>query len=324
VTLRQRVRFYQQLAVLTRAGVTLRSSLQRLRDRLRGRQLALLEEQITAGATISDAFLHAGFSPFECHLVHAGERSARLEIVYEHLADFWDRQRRMLQAIVGQVYYPLVVLHLAIFMGAFVQFVLGTTVIAIVGSLMVSLGLLYGIALLLFLFVRWSWPTDLAQRIWLRVPLIGGTLATAYAYRWVTALRIEYTAGIPLPDAVADAWRASGFPSGDRLAAEGELALREGGELAPLVQQWRRLPRDWVDFIETGEISGALDTALENLDAEAGRAWLVAQQRMSDWLPKILYFIVLLIAAVQVFALLYKVTVAPLNDLTKQIDAIGN
>jgi type II secretory pathway component PulF len=162
----------------------------------------------------------------------------------------------------------------------------------------------------------------MAQRFWLALPIIGHALAASYAYRWITALRIEYTSGIPLPSAVADAWRASGYVEHDRYAAEGEAALREGSELAPLVLRWRQLPRDWIDFIETGEISGALDKALVNLEEEAASAWTIAQKRMTDWMPKILYFIALLVVGGQVLLTMMSVyghVMGPIDDALKSI-----
>ena len=297
--MRHRIRFFQQLAVLARAGVPLRTSLQRLRERIPGREMAVLIAQIEAGERVGDAFARAGFSPFECNLVNAGERSGRLEIVFQHLADFWELQRQMFQALAGQLYYPLAVMHLAIFVGALMELVFNPWIVVVI-HLVETLGFLYAIAFAFYMVIKVSWPSDAAQSFWLSLPIIGRTLSTAYAYRWITALRLEYSSGIPLPDAVADAWRASGYAGRDHLAEEGRLALLEGSELTPLIQRWRQLPRDWIDFIETGEISGALETALENLEDEAGRAWRVAQQRMTDWMPKILYFLILLVVAAQI------------------------
>ena len=69
-----RVRFYQQLAVLARAGVPLRASLARLQGRFSGNEMARLAQGVNAGGRVEDAFIAAGFTPFECHLVAAGER----------------------------------------------------------------------------------------------------------------------------------------------------------------------------------------------------------------------------------------------------------
>jgi type II secretory pathway component PulF len=282
----------------------------------------VLSEKISQGGQVGDAFAAAGFSPFECNLVTAGERSAQLDLVFQHLSEFWSRQREMLQALTSQLYYPLIVLILVIGMGALYDAVVDSMAVAVVH--LVETVAIYGtIGFVLYTLIRVSWPSDAAQRFWLALPMIGRTLSTAYAYRWITALKIEHSAGIPMPDAVADAWRASGYAGREQLAQEGQLALREGGELSSLVQRWRQLPRDWVDFIETGEVSGALETAFENLEGEAARAWSLAQKRMTDWLPKILFFIVIVIAGTQIFSLLYREIVTPITQVNQALQNAG-
>jgi type II secretory pathway component PulF len=324
VTLRHRIRFYQQLAVLARAGVPLRTSLHRLQERISGREMAVLTQKIDAGEQVGEAFAAARFSPFECHLVTAGERSGHLETVFQHLSEFWARQHEMIHALIGQLYYPLAVLHLAVFVGVLVDSVTSGSVVVFVVRLIENFACLYAIGFALYMAVRASWESDAAQRFWLGVPIVGRTLSTAYAYRWITVVKLEYSAGIPLPDAVADAWRASGYADRDQLADEGRETLREGGELSILVQRWRQLPRDWVDFIETGEVSGALDTALENLEAEAGRSWKIAQQRMTEWVPKLAYFLILLIVAAQILFsvkdLYDKEIIGPMNEVNKALN----
>jgi type IV pilus assembly protein PilC len=319
VTLRRRIRFYQQLAVLVRAGVSIRTGLQRLKERIGGNSLTILTGQIGAGEKIGDAFAAAGFSPMECHLIVAGERSGQLDTIFEHLGEYWQRQLQMRQDIRRPLYYPVFVLHLALLVGALVEHVYSPGP-AVLVHLVERFVLMYGAAILLYLAVRLSWPTELGRRFWFLVPIIGGALRSVYAYRWVSTLKLEFSAGISLPNAVADAWRASDYVGCNRLAEESQQALWRGETLSALMRNWRQLPRDWVDFIETGEVSGALDGALTNLEAEALRNWRTTQQIMADWLPKILYFVVMIIAAIQIFSLLYQVEVAPLENVEKEID----
>ena len=321
MTLRQRIRFYQQLAVLTRAGVPLRTALLRLKDRIAGRQMTTLSAKISEGESLGDAFIAAGFSPFESHLVTAGERSAQLDTVLQRLGEFWERQRQMYQALTGQLYYPLAIFVFSLLVTALIESVMSSWHIAVM-HLVMTLALYGTIGFVLYTLVRVSWSSDAAQRFWLAVPIIGNTLATAYAYRWITAVRLEYGAGIPMPDAVADAWRASGYAGREALAREGHDELREGAELSMLVQRWKRLPRDWVDFIETGEVSGALETAFANLEVEAGRAWDVAQQRMTQWVPKIIYFVAILAVGAQVFSMIYNLYQQEVAGPMKEINSV--
>jgi type IV pilus assembly protein PilC len=210
VTLHDRVRFYQQLAVLARSGVPLRASLERLRERFSGNEMAVLTQKVNAGERVEDAFVAAEFSPFECHLVGAGERSGRLETVFQHLSEFWLRQREMRLALLRPLYYPVVMLHLVIVVGTLIE-LSSTTGPVVAFHLFGRLLLLYAVGFFLYAVVRMTWRSETAQRFWLFLPMIGGALSTACAYRWITVVKLEYSAGIPMPDAVADAWRASGY-----------------------------------------------------------------------------------------------------------------
>ncbi len=323
MTLRQRIRFYQQLAVLVRAGVPIRASLARLNERLAGNEVTVLSEKVNAGEGIGEAFAAAGFSPFECHLVAAGGRSAQLDTVFQHLSEFWSRELAMRQALPRPLYYPLIVIHLVVLMMALIELA-DTPWPVVLVHFLTWIALLYVIGFIVYCVVRASWSSPLMRGFWLRVPFIGKALTTTYAYRWVLVLKLEFTAGVSLSRAVGDAWRASGYVGCDRLAEEGEQAMRERVDLSTLVRRWKQLPRDWSDFIETAEISGAFEEAFKQLEEEAAGAWSLAQKRMAEWLPKIAYFVVLLVAAVLVGKLMYKTEVAPLVEAEKQIDNAVN
>jgi type II secretory pathway component PulF len=183
---------------------------------------------------------------------------------------------------------------------------------------------LYVAGFVTYVLVRVMWSNETGRNVLLHVPVIGNAMRTAYAFRWITALRLEFGAGISLPNAVADAWRASGYLGAEKLALEGQHAMREGVALSTLVHRWRRLPRDWNDFIETGEISGALESSFKSLEAEASRAWTLAEERMASWLPKMAYFVIILVVAVQVGMLMYQVEVKPIIDAETQIDKATN
>jgi type IV pilus assembly protein PilC len=320
VTLRQRIRFYQQLAVLVRAGVPIRASLTKLKERISGHEMRVLSEKLNAGDRIGDAFAAARFSPFECHLVTAGEQSGHLDTIFEHLSAFWSRELKMREAMIRPLYYPLVVLHLAMIVWAIVDYATTSSMPTVIVHFILRMAVFYTICIVIYTLARVSWSSEVFRKFWLYVPFIGGALKTAYAYRWITALRLEFGAGISLYRAVGDAWRASGYVGCERLAEEGEQAMIEGTNLSALVTQWRQLPRDWIDFIETGELSGSFEEAFKTLEEEAARAWNLAQERMAEWLPKIAYFIVLLVIGAMVINLFQQALLGPIDNIQQQID----
>lgn len=305
--------------MLVRAGVPIRGSLERLKDRMSDKELAVLSAKVNAGERIEEAFAAAGFEPFEVHLIAAGEKSAQLDTILTHLSDFWARELAMRQALIRPLYYPIVILHLVILMTAGIGLVT-LPLPVVVAHLIWTLGGFYAAATLIYFAARASWQSESARRIWYYVPLVGGSLKTTYAYRWITTLRLEFSAGVSLYRAVGDAWRASGYAGAAERATEGEDAMLKGMELSKLMREWRQLPRDWIDFVETGEISGGMEEAFKSLEAEAADLWSQAQKRMAEWAPKIVYFVALIFVAIQVGSLMYKVEIQPIVDVEKQID----
>jgi type IV pilus assembly protein PilC len=319
MTLKARIRFYQQLTVLARAGVPMRTSLERMGKKVTGSEITALSRHIEQGQSIGDAFAAAGFSPFEAHLVAAGERSAQLETVFDRLGQFWTRELHLFQALTRALYYPIVLIHLGIIVGGLVQFVTkGMT--AGTSYLVEDFVGLYVIGIALYFLIRTTWRSELAQRFWLFVPLIGGALASAYAYRWITALRLEFTAGVPIPDAVADAWRASGYINSEPRALEGENGLRSGEQLSGLMTRWRQLPRDWIDYVETGEISGEYEAMFRDIETEAARNWSLAQDRLTEWLPKIFMFVMLLVVGYQIITAYQSFATGEIDQVNKLLN----
>jgi type II secretory pathway component PulF len=323
MTLRHRIRFYQQLAVLARAGVPLRGSLERLEKNHASPEVRTLIAQLAQGQTLGEAFTAARFSPFECHLVAAGERSAQLDSIFELLGEFWNRELRFVQAVVRQLYYPALVVHLAIVVLGLLHLVKGQGMPAVITSIVENLFLLYVISFALYLVISISWRSAVAQRFWLLVPIIGGALRAANAYRWITVLRMEFVAGVSFPDAVADAWRSSGYVHSEGRALEAERDMRSGIDLSQLVRGWRQLPRDWIDYFDTAEASGQYETTFKQIEVEAVHGWTVTQDRMAEWIPKILYFVFLIVMAFELVSMGSQVVLGPEEEVQKAIDGTG-
>jgi general secretion pathway protein F len=321
MTLRHRIKFYQQLASLARGGVPMRTSLQKMAGKSPSHEVRVLARQLEEGNTLGEAFVAARFSPFECHLVGAGERSAQLEVAFERLGEFWNRERRFGQALVRQLYYPALVLHLAVVVGGLLLLSQGTS--AVIASIIWNLGTLYFVAIMLYLLIRASWSSPLAKRFWLAVPVIGGALKAANAYRWITALRMEFTAGVSFPEAVADAWRASGYVGAEARAQEGASEMRSGTELSSLVQRWRQLPRDWPEFFETAEMSGEFEKTFTYIETEAAHAWAMNQERMTEWVPKFLTIAFILLMALKIVPMANQAINGPVIQAENAINDAG-
>lgn len=317
VNLSRRIAFYEQLATMSNAGIPLRQSLERAGARRKSPQVAALLESLGEGSGAAEAFTAAGFSSFETKLVAAGERSGHLDESFKQLATYWKTEHELVGAMWKQMAYPILLLHLLAVLGPLPKLVT-CGVPMFLFSVVMQLGLLYGIAFFIYWVARETWRSESGQSLWLRVPLVGRFLRATYAYRWIVALRMELQAGISFAQAAADAWEATGYGSREARAEEAREGLLHGQPLSVLAAGWHELPVDWVDYFSTAEVSGKINDTLTNLEAHALSEWKRSQERLADWMPKLLYLVLILYAAFQVFSMAMGVF-GKLDDALKAI-----
>ena len=94
---------------------------------------------------------------------------------------------------------------------------------------------LYVLGFVVYTLVRVTWSSEDLRRLWLWIPIIGSSIKSANAYRWISALRLEFSAGI----CCRARWgRLAGFrlsSGASHFAEEGEQEMRQGVELSKLV-----------------------------------------------------------------------------------------
>lgn len=299
VNLSRRIAFYEQLGTLTNAGIPLRQSLERAGQRWRDPEIPALRQTLEAGQGAADAFAAAGFTSFEVKLVAAGERSGHLDESFKQLALYWKTEQELVGAMWKHLAYPILLLNLVAVLGPLPKLV--TCGLAMyLASVVMQLVLLYGMAFALYWLARTSWQSEAGQAVWQNVPLVGRFLRTTYAYRWIVALRMELQSGVSFAQSAADAWEATGYAFRARRAEEAREGLLSGQPLSILVGGWKELPVEWVDYFATAEFSGKINDTLANVEANALQSWKRAQERLADWLPKLLYVALILYAGFQI------------------------
>ncbi len=277
----------------------LRQALDRTSARQSSPEIESLKVSLAQQSEVTVAFTRAGFSAFEIKLVSAGERSGRLDESFRQLGDYWKTEQALASEMWKQMAYPIILLHLLPVLAPIQKLVTSSVteyLITVAGQLL----FLYAFAFALFWTVRTLWYSAVGQVVLLRLPLVGRFWRATFAYRWIVALRMEVGAGITFSSALADAWEATGFLSRMTRAEEAREGIIGGQSLAELVGRWRELPEDWVDYFDTAEVSGKIVETLELVEKHALDEWRKAQERLADWMPKLLYVAVILYAAFQV------------------------
>ena len=126
--LSRRADFYHQLRQLTGAGLGLVRALEELKrhppDRSYREPIGRVLDQIAGGATLTDGVQRCGhwLPEFDIALLQAGEHSGRLDAAFRLLADYYTDRARLARQMIGDLAYPVFLLHFAVFIFPFAQF----------------------------------------------------------------------------------------------------------------------------------------------------------------------------------------------------------
>ena len=299
-----------ELAALVGAGMPLEPGLEQLAadtpGRL-GRCARELAERLRQGEALDDVLADPklGFPPMYAAVLRAGQRSGRLGPAMELFAETLARLRDTRQAVIAACVYPLIVICVACVVAAFTA----AHVLPRIRQAMLALaGIVPGWreawagwlipAGLLIVAAAWWWRRS--RQAHLLVPGdVGSTLAwlpwMRPVARWsrqailADLLRLFIAQGIPLPEALRGAARATGDPrtvraaetAAARIEAGDVLANGPGGEgskdaeLPPLLR--------WL--LITAQREGRLLPALEAASARYHQRVLLAAERVRVLLP---------------------------------------
>ena len=294
----RRADFYHQLAQLTAAGLGVSAALQQLhrappsRD-YRPRLQSVLAD-ITAGFTVSESMARCeGWLPqFDLALLQAGERSGRLDAVFQMLAVFYQDRATMARRMFGAAAYPVFLLHFALFILPFPSFFQTGDLL---GYFLKTFGVLvplYGVVLTAVWVSQGThgeaWRS-LFERITRFIPLVGSGRRQLALARLAASLEALINAGETIHEAWPLAATASGSPALVREIATWPPLLAAGKTPAELLQASTVFPETFSNLYSSGEISGSLDETLRRLHryyAEEGSRAVHAAARIA---PGILY-----------------------------------
>lgn len=278
-------RLFSELAVLLNAGFTIDAALNAAisgeRDARRRADLQKVLESITGGRPAAEAFsILPGVTPDVTALLASGERSARLAIVCQRLADSYEARKKRRAAIVEALTYPafllvvmagaLVVLATVlapalepIFEGSDKAKPFTLSLLSTIGTAVTAYPFVFpAIAtcgLLCFLLLSRSQGTRRSiASLTTKIPLVGSLLKSAAAARYLDTLSLLLGNGVPMAEALQLAANANkaGFDT------IGE-AVANGSRLHAAMVESSLFDNTTTSLISLGEEANVLPTVLE-------------------------------------------------------------
>jgi len=289
ISVKDKILFSKQLAILLKSGVPLLQAIELLTEQFEGQMRTILvriKDDVKEGTSLADALSKYPkvFEKIYLQLVRAGEATGKLDIILDRLTSYLERREALSKKVSGAMQQPIIQLVVAIgVVGVLVvkvvpqmaqnfaaqksalpgptQFILSVSDFAVNNFLFIIIGLIGIIAL----FKLWKSSATGARQfdeIKLRLPLI------KYLSRTNAVVQFSYTLGMLLEGGVhiAEALDIVVSIVDNRVLADALRKARDNivkeGKIAEYLQQTKIFPPIAIYLIKTGEQTGELATML--------------------------------------------------------------
>lgn len=303
--------FYHQLAQLTSAGLGLVQTLEQVRrhppDRSYRAPVARVMQEIASGYTLSEALHCCGnwLPAFDLSLIQASEHSGRLDACFRLLANYYTDRARLARQMIGDLAYPVFLLHFAVFILPFAQFFTS-------GNwgryLFQTLGVLVPLYALVALIIyagqsrhgeRWR---AIIESLLHPVPVLGAARRDLALGRLAGALEALLNAGVTVIEAWELAAKASGSPALSKLVLGWRPKVSAGQTPAETLIASHRFPELFTSQYATAEVSGQLDETLGRLHVYYNEEGSRKLHAVSRWVPRFIYLTIVLAIAYRILS----------------------
>lgn len=285
--------FTTQLAVMLRAGISIRAAIEGVAeqaDNPKFRELLLtIKRDVEGGKPFSEALARhpKHFNALYVNMVKASEMSGQFAKMLDRIAAYMAQQLETKAMVRGAMIYPIVIFVLAIattiFLLTFVlpkfaqvfkgkEAVLPWPTIFLMGlsDFMVNywyavLGGMLGTVIGLALFVR----TDVGRAWWdktqLTAPLLSRMFRALYISRSLHTMGELVNAGVPMLDTLLITGDISGNTLYRRMWRAVYGAVKQGKKITSMLSRAPLLPKSVVQMMSAGEESGKLGEVLDEI-----------------------------------------------------------
>ncbi len=275
--------FFRHLYNTYRSGIPLTESLELFAQTERSplkSVAAHAARRVGEGIPLSQALRETGydFPLFVLPLLESGERSGRLEQVFGHLAEHFEREAEFEQdfkrgTIFAKAYMGCSILAMLLVLSIAASFGSDSPAVATIKNGLKVLAALIGLWLLWRILSMTKWTAKYTDWVLMHLPIISAPFQKLMAARFARTMALLYASGLP-PDASLElAAQSTGNPFIISAAERLKLNLQRGEKFSSVVGQMPFMPPLVVQMLATGEKSGNLDESMtkaaEFLESEA-------------------------------------------------------
>ncbi len=285
--------FTSQLAVMIRAGISIRAAIEGISDQVENpkfkKMLVQMKKDVEGGKQFSDALMRypRTFSPLYINMVKASELSGGFSKMLDKIAAYLSQQIETASQVRGAMIYPGIIGTMAVSTTVFLLvFVLPRFMVIFKGkeaALPAPTKLLLALSafmvsywyVLIFAVIAGVWGfvlmlrTDWGRLWWdkakLSIPLFKKLFRALYISRGLHTMGQLINAGVPMLDTIAITAEISGNTLYRRMWRAVYSAVKQGKKISAPLQKSPLLPRSVVQMISAGEESGKLGEVLDEV-----------------------------------------------------------
>ncbi|MFC4221175.1 type II secretion system F family protein [Flagellimonas marina] len=287
--------FYSELAVLLKAGVHLRDSLELLRDNQKKQKFQDFHTQMLDKLDVGHSFSEVlksqkDFTEYEYYSVQIGEESGNLVKITEELAVFFAQKNEQRRNLINALTYPLIILCTAVLVVIFmlrmvvpmfedifrqngVELPTITKWIIAASNFIKHYGWMVLLGLLAFLILRGPLlQKESIKRKWdyllLRVPYVGNFIRSVYLAQFTQAVALLTSSRVPMLNSVQMVKKMIGFyPLQDALNTM-EVKIMKGSSLHESLKGGKMFDNKMVSLVKVAEETNQTEFIFEKLNQQ--------------------------------------------------------
>lgn len=284
--------FTRQLATLIDSGLPLLRGLTVLGkqepDAVMRKTVGKLGDTVQGGSTFSDALSQHPriFNKLYISMVRAGEFGGVMELVLVRLADFQEKAQKLKNKVVSAMFYPIIVLIIAIAIMAFLlvyivpkfkqifddmlqgrplpmltQFVIGVSEF-VQGNFLTIAGAIVVFVVIYNIAAKTAGGRKVVDAIKLRLPLFGDLIKKGAISRFTRTLGTLVTSGVPILQALNITRETAGNVVLSNAIQQVHDSVKEGESIVSPLEKSGLFPPMVVSMIDVGEETGQLSQML--------------------------------------------------------------
>lgn len=275
VNIQQLYFFYNQLATLLAAGMTLSEALRSIGSRSKGRLRRIIDEaqnNVQRGGRLSETMSRYPkvFNNLQISLVRVGEGGGMLEQMINKIASYLEYEMGIRKMIVKATIWPVITLIFALFISIclpYIQILINQGFAPFLKATWPQFRVAFFGSIGTVVILKLLFQFDIVKLMWdsikIQPPVIGTCARKLAMSRFCRALAVLYSAGMPISESVNAAADACANLAIGRGIKYGVPALQAGQGLTETLTKTRAVTPLVLDMLHTGEQAGNMDAVLQ-------------------------------------------------------------